>query len=101
MATKVYEVVITPSAAGFGEWDTESDSCDAWDDLGDMMSDIHANVGPITVLTGHQFIGQYSTPDEDIPNITGAIHNCPPIVYAFRDREGELHYAGIGMYHVD
>ena len=81
------EVLITPCASGFGEYEVSEANGEAWADIDDLEAALRLAVN---------LIDWADIKNTDL-DISGRIHgeSCLVRKYAWRDDAGDIHYCGI------
>lgn len=82
-----YEIVISPSAAGFGEYQTQPIDGEGWADLSDLLAACAGNVGELYEL------GVDALP-VGAQDIRGRIHGEPEHIYCYEQADG-IAYFGV------
>lgn len=81
------EVLITPCASGFGEWQVGEANGESWDDINDLEAAIRDAVD----------LMDWDDIEGSELDISGRIHGESSLIrkYAWRDADGTIHYCGI------
>lgn len=90
-----YEQTISPASAGFGEWQANPINSEGYEDLGDLITEMHQGVGE---QGGEMIELSDDTPPSDwAEDIRGRIHDEPDHIFAIRWPDDSVTYTGISV----